>query len=86
MISRGRQSRMEASGDRSTISIDEQYVRNSASRSRSRRKNKLFTSPNKSKTKKRATTPFDSTMIVDGHLMPIRINKQQRNGKSAFTW
>jgi hypothetical protein len=33
--------------------------------------------------KKRCKTPFDSTMVVDGHLMPIRVNKKS-NGHFTF--
>ena len=86
VFSRGRQARFEAAGDKSEISIDEQFVHSSRSRSRSARKPSRKGSKKTSaqKSKKRCKTPFDSTMIVDGHLMPIRVNKQERNGHSAF--
>jgi hypothetical protein len=80
IISKGRQSRLEASGDRSVISIDEQYLHSSCSRSKSKRK----AQKKSAFSNKRCKTPFDSTVIVDGHLMPIRVNKQDRNGHSAF--
>jgi len=94
---------MEAAGDKSMISIDEQFVHNSVSRSRSPIKkrfgdnsdinmisntknlktsiSKSQLSSRKSSKVKRAKTPFDTTMIVDGHLMPIRVNK--RNGNAS---
>ena len=77
---------MEVSGDRSVISIDEQYIHSSASRSKSRRKrNGRSNGLSKvSKPRNRCKTPFDTTMIVDGHLMPIRVNKKKREGKSTF--
>lgn len=84
VLSRGRQRMLEASGDRSMISIDENFVHSSCSRSRSKKKhNGLLTNRNP-RNSKRAKTPFESTQIVDGHLMPIRINKPNRNGKSTF--
>jgi hypothetical protein len=61
------------------ISIDEQYVHNSCSRSPPK-----SNSPNKKRRmnsklpKKRCKTPFDSTMVVDGHLMPIRVNRKSK--------
>jgi hypothetical protein len=85
VISRGRQSRIEASGDRSAISIDEQYIHSSCSRSRSRKRkdrNGYHNGISKSSKKKRCKTPFDTTLIVDGHLMPIRVNKKEREGSS----
>ena len=85
MISRGRQSRLEVSGDRSVISIDEQYVHKSASRSKSKKKRSIKTDKKKV-SRKRCKTPFDSTLIVDGHLMPIRVNTNKANGKSTLRY
>jgi hypothetical protein len=83
-ISRGRLRVIEASGDRSVISIDEHFIKSSCSRSRSKNRNGGSLSVIESKRTKRSKTPFDSTQIVEGHLMPIRINKQKRGGQSTF--
>ena len=84
VLSRGRQRKYQASGDRSVISIDEQFIHSSCSKGRSRNRahNRLISK--KSKHTKRAKTPFDSTQIVDGHLMPIRVNKSIKEGKASF--
>lgn len=68
------------------ISIDDQFVHQSCSRSKSRKKDRIFKnglSNYKTADRKRCKTPFDTTMVVDGHLMPIRVNKRKGHLSSA---
>ena len=64
------------------ISIEGQYIHKSCSKSRSRKRDTMLFKNQDLKIKasliKRWKTPFDTTMVVDGHLMPIRVNKKNR--------
>lgn len=62
------------------LTIEDQYIHKSCSKSKSR-KRILFKNKDlglKASPVKRSKTPFDTTMVVDGHLMPIRVNKRNR--------
>ena len=84
VLSRGRQKEYLASGDRSVISIDEQFIHSSCSKGRTRNRTHARLMSRKGKSTKRDVTPFDSTQIVDGHLMPIRVNKAARYEKLSL--